>query len=84
VAFATEYSQHIIILEAAVEHGFVGNPGVPGKASFVVNGYSLNKNDNQQGASGFFTNSCSVNEFTQWVRMKFIILSSISLPYVRY
>jgi hypothetical protein len=43
-----------IILESAVEHGFVGNPGVPGKASFAVNGYSLNKNDNAAGCVGIF------------------------------
>jgi hypothetical protein len=43
-----------INLESVVEHGFVGNPGVPGKTSFTVNGYSLNKNDNVAGASGFF------------------------------
>jgi hypothetical protein len=43
-----------IILESAVEHGFVGNPGVSGKASFAVNGYSLNKNDNAAGCVGIF------------------------------
>lgn len=32
-------------LETAVEKGFVGNLGVPSKASFAVNSYSLNKND---------------------------------------
>jgi len=41
-------------LESAVEHGFVGNLGVPGKASFAVNGYSLNKNDNAAGCVGIF------------------------------
>jgi len=41
-------------LESAVEQGFVGNPGVPGKASFAVNGYSLNKNDNAAGCVGIF------------------------------
>jgi hypothetical protein len=43
-----------IILESAVEQGFVGNPGVPGKASFAVNGYSLNKNDNAAGCVVIF------------------------------
>ena len=33
---------------------FVKNPGVPGKASFAVNGYSLNKNDNAAGCAGIF------------------------------
>ncbi|MCU7860404.1 MAG: pentapeptide repeat-containing protein [Candidatus Thiodiazotropha sp. (ex Lucinoma kastoroae)] len=43
-----------IILESAVEHGFEGNPGVSSKASFAVNGYSLNKNDNTAGCVGIF------------------------------
>ncbi|MCM8854165.1 MAG: hypothetical protein LC539_00180 [Candidatus Thiodiazotropha sp.] len=43
-----------ISLESAVEYGFVGNPGVPGKASFAVNGYSLNKIDNAAGCAGIF------------------------------
>jgi hypothetical protein len=38
----------------------------------------------QQGAWGLFTNSCSDNEFTQWMKMKSIILFDNSLSYVRY
>ncbi|MCU7814897.1 MAG: hypothetical protein KZQ81_06730 [Candidatus Thiodiazotropha sp. (ex Rostrolucina anterorostrata)] len=41
-------------LESAVEQGFEGNPGVSSKASFAVNGYSLNKNDNAAGCVGIF------------------------------
>ncbi|MCU7857152.1 MAG: hypothetical protein KZQ79_15935, partial [Candidatus Thiodiazotropha sp. (ex Lucinoma borealis)] len=44
----------LLNLESAVEHGFEGNPGVSSKASFVVNGYSLNKNDNAAGCVGIF------------------------------
>lgn len=43
-----------IILESAVERGFVGNPGVPSKATFAVNGYALNKSDNAAGGVGIF------------------------------
>jgi hypothetical protein len=46
----------------------VHNLGVPGKASFAVNGYSLKKNQNlsdtQQGAARFFTTVCSAFDFT--------------------
>ncbi|MCU7856597.1 MAG: hypothetical protein KZQ79_13055, partial [Candidatus Thiodiazotropha sp. (ex Lucinoma borealis)] len=47
----------VLNLESAVEHGFVGNPGVPDKASFAVNGHSLNKNDNAAGCVGIFHTS---------------------------
>jgi len=40
---------HFFILESAVGRIFVDNLGVLGKASFAVNGYSLNKNDNAAG-----------------------------------
>jgi hypothetical protein len=43
-----------MILESAVEHGFVRNLSVPGKASFAVNGDSLNKNDNAAGCAEIF------------------------------
>jgi len=59
-------------LETAVEHGFVGNPGVPGKASFAINGHSLNKNDNEAGCAGIFHKCLQLGGFTQWVRVKFI------------
>ncbi|MCU7815870.1 MAG: hypothetical protein KZQ86_11240 [Candidatus Thiodiazotropha sp. (ex Lucinoma kastoroae)] len=36
----------LITLESAFEQGFEGNPGVSSQASFTINGYSLNKNDN--------------------------------------
>ncbi|MCU7899516.1 MAG: hypothetical protein KZQ71_00665 [Candidatus Thiodiazotropha sp. (ex Lucinoma aequizonata)] len=65
-------SNHLNIfnLESAVEHIFVENPGVPGKTSFAVNGYSLNKNDNAAGCVWIFHNPYSVSELTQWVREK--------------
>jgi hypothetical protein len=44
----------VVILESVVEHGFGGNPGVPGKATFAVNGFFLYKSDNAAGYVGFF------------------------------
>jgi len=46
--------QLTIILESAVEHGFVGNPNEPGKTLFAANGYSLSKNDNAAGCVGIY------------------------------
>ena len=61
---------HPLNLESAVEHGFVGNPGVSGKASFAVNSHSLNRNDKAAGCAEIFTNACSVHGLTQRVSMK--------------
>jgi hypothetical protein len=48
------YLKALLNLDSAVEHGFVGNLSVPSKASFAVNGYSLNKNDNAAGGAEIF------------------------------
>jgi hypothetical protein len=53
-----------MILKSAVEHGFVGNLSVPGKASFAVNGYSRNKNNNAAGWAEIFHKFMS----PQWVQ----------------
>ncbi|MCU7896612.1 MAG: hypothetical protein KZQ62_18170 [Candidatus Thiodiazotropha sp. (ex Lucinoma aequizonata)] len=47
----------LLNLESAVEQGFVGNLEVPGKATFAVNGYSINKNDNTAGYVWIFQKS---------------------------
>jgi hypothetical protein len=59
-------------------------PACPARRRSQLMAIPLTRTTTQQGASGFFTNSYSVNEFTQWVRKKFNIWPSISLPYVRY
>ncbi|MES9861481.1 MAG: hypothetical protein ABW157_21950 [Candidatus Thiodiazotropha sp. LLP2] len=51
-----QYIRNRFILESAVEHGFVENLGVSGKASIAVNGYSLNKRDNAAGRAEIFHN----------------------------
>jgi hypothetical protein len=47
ISISTDFKLSIahLNLESVVEHGFAGNPGVSSKASFVVNGNTLNKND---------------------------------------